>query len=114
MITSLYENNVPMRFGVILYSTKFVKQIEMTSGGIYSSAKENDSQNEDISSLVICSFNCTLFYLSCIFKLLSTFILCAVCTSNVIIFVSSSSTHSVSKLFLNIFFCSAQHNEYCQ
>jgi UDP-glucose:glycoprotein glucosyltransferase len=53
MITSLYENNFPMRFGVILYSTKFVKQIEMTSGGIYSSAKENDSQNEDISSLII-------------------------------------------------------------
>ncbi|KAE8009047.1 hypothetical protein FH972_005504 [Carpinus fangiana] len=51
MIASLYENNFPMRFGVILYSSKFVKQIEINSD---SSAKENDSQNEeDISSLII-------------------------------------------------------------
>ena len=55
-ITSLYENNFPMRFGVILYSTKFVKHMELTGGGIYSSVKENDSHNEDdISSLVIFS-----------------------------------------------------------
>lgn len=53
-ITSLYEDNFPMRFGVILYSTKFVKHMELTGAGIYSSVKENDSQNEDdISSLII-------------------------------------------------------------
>lgn len=78
-ITSLYENNFPMRFGVILYSTKFVKHMELTGGGIYSSVKENDSHNEDdISSLVIFSFFCSFFYLSCIStesKLFSTFIL---------------------------------------
>lgn len=78
-ITSLYENNFPMRFGVILYSTKFVKHMELTGGGIYSSTKENDSQNEDdISSLVIFSFFCSFSYLSCIStesKLFSTFIL---------------------------------------
>jgi hypothetical protein len=63
MITSLYENNFPMRFGVILYSSKFVKQIQMNSD---SSAKENDNQNEeDISSLVIISFN----YSYCLFVL---------------------------------------------
>ncbi|KAG6709705.1 hypothetical protein I3842_06G146800 [Carya illinoinensis] len=54
MIMSLYENNFPIRFGVILYSSKFVKRIEMNSDEISSSAKENDSQNkEDISSLII-------------------------------------------------------------
>lgn len=58
MITSLYENNFPMRFGVMLYSSKIVKQIEMNSGEIFSSAKENGSQNEeDISIRVITSFN---------------------------------------------------------
>lgn len=63
MITSLYENNFPMRFGVILYSSKFVKQIQMNSN---SSAKENDNQNEeDISSSVIISFN----YSYCLFVL---------------------------------------------
>lgn len=63
MITSLYENNFPMRFGVILYSSKFVKQIEINSD---SSAKENDSQNEeDVSSLVIISFD----YSYCLFVL---------------------------------------------
>lgn len=47
MITSLYENNFPMRFGVVLYSSKFIKQIE-TSGS------EDDSKiGEDISSLII-------------------------------------------------------------
>lgn len=61
MIMSLYENNFPMRFGVILYSSKFVKQIEMNSDEISSSAKQNDSQNkEDISSLVITVSNFVL------------------------------------------------------
>ena len=49
MITSLYENNIPMRFGVILYSSKLVNQIEISGG-----QTENDSRIEDdLSSLVI-------------------------------------------------------------
>lgn len=54
MITSLYENSFPMRFGVILYSAKFIKKIEMGGGEIELSAVENDKQNgDDISSLII-------------------------------------------------------------
>ncbi|PSS26754.1 UDP-glucose:glycoprotein like [Actinidia chinensis var. chinensis] len=51
MIISLYENNLPMRFGVILFSTKFIKTIEMNGG---SATVENDSHiGEDLSSLII-------------------------------------------------------------
>ncbi|KAJ4717311.1 UDP-glucose:glycoprotein glucosyltransferase-like [Melia azedarach] len=54
MITSFYENQFPMRFGVILYSTKFIKRIELSGGELHSSAAEDDSQvKEDISSLII-------------------------------------------------------------
>ncbi|XP_044490237.1 UDP-glucose:glycoprotein glucosyltransferase isoform X2 [Mangifera indica] len=54
MITSLYENNFPVRFGVILYSTKFINKIEVSGGELESSAVEDDSQvKEDISSLII-------------------------------------------------------------
>lgn len=54
MITSLYENNFPVRFGVILYSTKFINKIEVSGGELKSSAVEDDSQvKEDISSLVL-------------------------------------------------------------
>ncbi|GAV61148.1 Glyco_transf_8 domain-containing protein/UDP-g_GGTase domain-containing protein [Cephalotus follicularis] len=57
MITSLYEDNFPMRFGVILYSSKFIKKIELTGGELHSSAAENDLQlQEDASSLIICLF----------------------------------------------------------
>ncbi|CAK7357042.1 unnamed protein product [Dovyalis caffra] len=51
MILSLYENNFPMRFGLILYSSKFIKKV--TSHGLDVSAKENDAETEDISSLMI-------------------------------------------------------------
>ncbi|PSS19044.1 UDP-glucose:glycoprotein like [Actinidia chinensis var. chinensis] len=51
MIISLYENNLPMRFGVILFSTKFIKTIEMNGR---SAPMENDSHiGEDPSSLII-------------------------------------------------------------
>lgn len=50
MISSLYENNFPMRFGVILYSTKLIRKIEMT-GGLQFSEMEN--RVEDVSSLII-------------------------------------------------------------
>lgn len=53
MITSLYENSFPMRFGVILYSSKLIKQIENNGGEINTSSMEFDNLNEeDLSSLV--------------------------------------------------------------
>ncbi|KAJ6865004.1 hypothetical protein NC651_035537 [Populus alba x Populus x berolinensis] len=55
MILSLYENNFPMRFGLIVYSSKFIKKA--TSHGLHLSAEENDGETEeDISSLIICLF----------------------------------------------------------
>ncbi|KAJ9158912.1 hypothetical protein P3X46_024455 [Hevea brasiliensis] len=53
LIISLYENNFPMRFGLILYSSKFIKKIEDGGGDLHLSAVENDSQKEDTSSLII-------------------------------------------------------------
>ncbi|KAL8535987.1 hypothetical protein ACS0TY_011576 [Phlomoides rotata] len=50
-IISLFENNLPMRFGVILYSTKFVEMIE-ANGGELPVAHLKD-EPEDISSLII-------------------------------------------------------------
>lgn len=53
LITSMFENNLPLRFGVILYSTKFIQKLEM-SGGEFPSLVENGSQIvEDLSSLTI-------------------------------------------------------------
>ncbi|KAJ0010856.1 hypothetical protein Pint_33129 [Pistacia integerrima] len=58
MITSLYENNFPVRFGVILYSTKFINKIEINGGELQSSALEDDSEvKEDTSSLIIRLFS---------------------------------------------------------
>ncbi|XP_059637407.1 UDP-glucose:glycoprotein glucosyltransferase-like [Cornus florida] len=52
MIISLYENSFPMRFGVILYSTKFIKKIESNSGELPLDPVKNDSgTEEDVSSL---------------------------------------------------------------
>ncbi|KAG5248502.1 UDP-glucose:glycoprotein glucosyltransferase [Salix suchowensis] len=52
MILSLYENNLPLRFGLILYSSKFIKKA--TIHGLHLSAKDNDGETEeDISSLII-------------------------------------------------------------
>lgn len=54
MIMSLYENHFPLRFGVILYSSKFIKSIEINGGELHSPVAEDDSPvNEDISSLII-------------------------------------------------------------
>ncbi|XP_059648175.1 UDP-glucose:glycoprotein glucosyltransferase isoform X2 [Cornus florida] len=53
-IISLYENSFPMRFGVILYSAKFIKKIESNSGELPLDPVENDSgTEEDVSSLII-------------------------------------------------------------
>ncbi|KAG5548754.1 hypothetical protein RHGRI_014196 [Rhododendron griersonianum] len=54
MIISLYENNLPMRFGVILFSTKFIKTVETKGGEIPSASMENHAGvGEDVSSLII-------------------------------------------------------------
>lgn len=34
MILSFYENNFPIRFGVLLYSSKFIKQTESGDDGL--------------------------------------------------------------------------------
>lgn len=54
MIMSLYENHFPMRFGVVLYSSKLINKIEISGGELDISAAGDDSQLEnDISSLVL-------------------------------------------------------------
>ncbi|RVX04636.1 UDP-glucose:glycoprotein glucosyltransferase [Vitis vinifera] len=52
MIISMYENNLPMRFGVILYSTTFIKMVEMSGGELQVSKAEDGQVEEDISNLV--------------------------------------------------------------
>eukprot|EP00257_Ricinus_communis_P021573 XP_015581097.1 UDP-glucose:glycoprotein glucosyltransferase isoform X1 [Ricinus communis] len=54
MIISLYENNYPVRFGLMLYSSKFIKKIEVSGGDLHLSSIEDNSQTEeDLSSLII-------------------------------------------------------------
>ncbi|GER26746.1 UDP-glucose:glycoprotein glucosyltransferase [Striga asiatica] len=55
MIMSLFENNLPMRFGVILYSTKLVETIETNDGELPIDHLKDD--HEDVSSLIIRLFN---------------------------------------------------------
>lgn len=62
MIKSFYENSFPVRFGIILYSTKFIKKIEMSGGELLSSAFEDDSQIGDKSTLVLPFFQFGLMY----------------------------------------------------
>nr|CAD1836155.1 unnamed protein product [Ananas comosus var. bracteatus] len=52
MILSLYQSSVPMRFGVILYSSKLVNIIE-ENGGNLPSLSDGTKNREDISSLII-------------------------------------------------------------
>ncbi|MED6143169.1 hypothetical protein PIB30_003873 [Stylosanthes scabra] len=51
LIISLYENNVPMRFGIILYSSNYTIQLENHS------TKDDDKFEEDISDMVIRLFS---------------------------------------------------------
>ncbi|KAG1353977.1 UDP-glucose:glycoprotein glucosyltransferase [Cocos nucifera] len=54
MIFSLYQNSVPMRFGVILYSSKLITSIKEKDSNLPMSSVDNDTKNgEDISSLII-------------------------------------------------------------
>ncbi|CAL1385560.1 unnamed protein product [Linum trigynum] len=50
MIISLYENNVPVRFGLLLYSSDFLNKVELTGGEVHSSATE---RTENKSSVII-------------------------------------------------------------
>ncbi|CAH2066725.1 unnamed protein product [Thlaspi arvense] len=53
-LRSLYENQLPVRFGVILYSTQFIKTIEDNGGQISSLDSEANAQvKEDISTMII-------------------------------------------------------------
>lgn len=52
MIVSLYENNFPIRFGVILYSGKFIKKVE-TNGGRLQFLADMDDDGQDVSTLII-------------------------------------------------------------
>ncbi|KAJ8425780.1 hypothetical protein Cgig2_020918 [Carnegiea gigantea] len=52
MIMNLYENQFPMRFGVILYSTTFIESFEKNGGDINVSASASSAE-EDISSMII-------------------------------------------------------------
>lgn len=63
-IVSMYENNFPIRFGVILYSAKLIMKIEENGGELpLTSAGKDDSHSvEDISSLVICWFDVNFFF----------------------------------------------------
>ncbi|XP_078173674.1 EMS-MUTAGENIZED BRI1 SUPPRESSOR 1 [Carex rostrata] len=49
-ILSMYENNVPVRFGVLLYSSKLVEAIEKNDGLLPSSSENHET---DISTLMI-------------------------------------------------------------
>lgn len=64
MILSLHQSSIPMRFGIILYSSKLVKIIEENGGHLPSSAVQDDKKRtEDVSSLVNCSFTFRFFSL---------------------------------------------------
>ncbi|MCL7030306.1 hypothetical protein MKW94_012163, partial [Papaver nudicaule] len=52
-ILSMYANNFPIRFGVILYSAKLIKKIEQQAGELPLSSAGKDGSMEDISSLII-------------------------------------------------------------
>ncbi|XP_054800106.1 UDP-glucose:glycoprotein glucosyltransferase isoform X1 [Prosopis cineraria] len=51
MILSLYENNLPMRFGIVLYSSKYITQMEN-----HSSRGNRNNFEEDISTKIISLF----------------------------------------------------------
>ncbi|KMS95940.1 hypothetical protein BVRB_003480 isoform A [Beta vulgaris subsp. vulgaris] len=52
MIANLYENQLPVRFGVILYSTTFIEKVERSGGENFADSIVS-STDEDISSLII-------------------------------------------------------------
>ncbi|CDO97566.1 unnamed protein product [Coffea canephora] len=53
MVISLFENNLPMRFGVILYSANIIQKIEANGDELQRSLEDDLKSEEDVSSLVI-------------------------------------------------------------
>lgn len=63
MVISFFENNLPMRFGVIFYSTNAIQKIEAYGDDFeLRHFVDGHQSEEDISSLVIAS-NLFLFQL---------------------------------------------------
>ncbi|XP_061337152.1 UDP-glucose:glycoprotein glucosyltransferase isoform X1 [Gastrolobium bilobum] len=52
MIISLYENNFPLRLGIVLYSSKYITQLEG-----HSAKDDGDKFEEDISNMIIRLFS---------------------------------------------------------
>lgn len=48
MIISLYENTFPVRFGIVLYSSKYIRQLED-----HSAKEDGDKFEDDLSNMVI-------------------------------------------------------------
>lgn len=67
MILSMYLSSVPMRFGVLLYSSKLIKTVQ-ENGGKYptSTVKDETKNGEDISTLVSSYIIVVIYYLSSI------------------------------------------------
>lgn len=63
MIISLYENNVPVRFGIVLYSSKYIMQLED-----HSAKDDGDKFEEDISNMVIFVFCGSRIYANIFFR----------------------------------------------
>ena len=52
-ILSMYGESIPIRFGILLYSSKMIKCIEENGGGIDFSANSCYDSGDDVSTLVI-------------------------------------------------------------
>ncbi len=55
MVLSLYQDSVPIRFGIILYSSRLISVIEENDGNL--PVNNGSKTEEDISILVIIFFN---------------------------------------------------------
>lgn len=58
----MFENHIPIRFGVILYSAKLIEEIESSGGQLPLSYKEDSPNQEELSSLVITQISLELQY----------------------------------------------------
>ncbi|XP_012568016.1 UDP-glucose:glycoprotein glucosyltransferase [Cicer arietinum] len=52
MIISLYENTFPVRFGIVLYSSKYIRQLED-----HSAKEDGDKFEDDLSNMIIRLFS---------------------------------------------------------
>jgi UDP-glucose:glycoprotein glucosyltransferase len=56
MVLSLYQDNVPIRFGIIMYSSRLINGIEESDGTL----PVNDGEDTSIL-VIICSFSIFFF-----------------------------------------------------